>query len=316
MEQVILTGFVGSHSYGTATAESDYDKMSVIIPDEHVYLGLDGWGNSGSKSEEYEDSEKGFIDHKLFELKKFIMMCAGMNPNAVPLLWLQEYELWTPEGQILVKHRNLFNSRKAYHTFSGYAHGQLQKMGGVFNDNEEPNKILKAGHQRFQEYALAEIAHQRACRDEIPETRTESVRRELYDEGYLLAMVALNTHSKEECKRIKDGPITGRMGKKRKDLREKYGYDTKFAFHTIRLMKMCVEFLTHPEEGLKVYRKGIDADFLYSIRMGAFTQQEIKTMADELFIEAREAVKHSPLPEEPDMDKINDLCVHILRRSL
>ena len=92
--------------------------------------------------------------------------------------------------------------------------------------------------------------------------------------------------------------------------------NTKFAFHTIRLMRMCIEFLRHPEEGLKVYRKGIDAEFLYSIRVGALSQEEIKKMADDLFAEAKEAVKTSPLPEEPDHEAINDLTINLIRSTL
>lgn len=92
--------------------------------------------------------------------------------------------------------------------------------------------------------------------------------------------------------------------------------NTKFAFHTIRLMKMCVEFLRHPEQGLKVYRKGIDAEFLYSIRTGAVSQEDIKKMADDLFAEAKEAVKTSPLPEEPDREAIHNLTMNLIRSNL
>lgn len=324
-DKIILTGTIGSHSYGTATPTSDYDYMSVVIPPPDVYLGLHNWGVSGTKEDGYDDPVKGFVEHKYYELKKFIGMCAGMNPNAVPLLWLQpeHYEVMSEEGAMLVQRRDIFNSKKAYHTFSGYAHGQLQKMGGVFNDAEEPNKILRAGHVQFQDWAEQEIYRQRDMRDH-PEDWNGLMEHEInssvksYDEKWLNALIALKTHSKEEIKRIKDGPITGRMGKKRKELRDKYGYDTKFAFHTIRLMRMCVEFLSHPEEGLKVFRKGPggDGDFLYSIREGAFSQEDVKKMADELFAEAKEAVKTSPLPDEPDTEAIHSLTMDLIKLSM
>jgi uncharacterized protein len=323
---VILTGTVGSHSYGTATPTSDYDYMSFVIATPDVYLGLKNWGNSGTRDDEYDDPVKGHVEHKYFELKKAIGMCANFNPNIIPLLWLEDpcYDVMSSQGALLIKNRTIFNSRKMYHTFSGYAHGQLQAMGGVFNDNEESNKLLKKGYEQFQVFADNQIAIQRGHRDAKdlrPEyadftVGTPFYRKESYDEGYLNAMIALRTHAKEECKRIKDGPITGRMGKKRKELREKYGYDVKFAFHTIRLMKMCLEFLRRPEEGLKVYRKGIDADELYSIREGKYTQEEIKKWADDLFSEAKEAVKTSPLPEEPDHESIHSLTMDLIRTTL
>ena len=287
--------------------------MSVVVASPDVYLGLDNWGTAGTMDDGYDDPEKGFVEHKYFEIKKAMAMFTGFNPNVMPLLWLepQHYERMSPQGALLVKNRTIFNSKKVYHTFSGYAHGQLQKMGGVFNDAEEPNKLLKHGHQRFQAWADEQISYQRTLRDcEFEESR------DAYDAGYLNALIALRSHSKEECKRIKDGPITGRMGKKRKDLRDQYGYDVKFAFHTIRLMRMCCEFLRAPEDGLNVYRVGIDADFLYSIRTGAFSQEQIKAMADELFAEAKELVKTSPLPDEPDYAAIHTLTMDVIRASM
>jgi len=315
---VILTGTIGSHSYGTATPTSDYDLMSVVIPETPYIFGISEWGRAGTKSTEVEDPEKGLVEHKYFELKKFVGMCTGMNPNAIPLLWLDEqhYEFANIYGQRLLENRKLFNSRKAYNTFSGYAHGQLQKMGGVFNDAEEPNKLLRAGHVRFQDWAEQEIKTQRELRAGKGIVPAVASNEYVYDEGYLNAIIALKTHSKEEIKRIKDGPITGRMGAKRKALRDEYGYDTKFAFHTIRLMRMCVEFLKRPDEGFKVLRTGIDAEFLYSIRTGAFTQEQVKAMADELFAEARELVPHSDLPEEPDTEAINDMMLSMLEMSV
>jgi predicted nucleotidyltransferase len=222
-DKVILTGTIGSHSYGTATPTSDYDYMSVVVASDDVYLGLDNWGNSGTKDDQYEDPEKGLVEHKYFELKKAMAMFTNFNPNIIPLLWLQpyHYEVVTPESDLLMKNRTLFNSKQVYRTFSGYAHGQLQKMGGVFNDAEKPNKLLKAGYERFQEWVTRQIELQRMLRD----GKLSDVTSEPYQEGFLNALLALNAHAKEECKRIKDGPITGRMGKKRKELREQYGYD-------------------------------------------------------------------------------------------
>src|SRR3954466_15991549 len=99
-DNIILTGTIGSHSYGTATPTSDYDYMSVVAAPADVYLGLDEWGVSGTIEEGYDDPEKGFVEHKYYELKKFIRMCIGFNPNVIPLLWLdpKHYTTMTAEG--------------------------------------------------------------------------------------------------------------------------------------------------------------------------------------------------------------------------
>lgn len=315
-DKILLTGTIGSHSYGTATATSDYDYMSFVRPEDKYLYGIREWGSSGTKDHEYDDPVKGFVEHKYFDIRKALSLCTNFNPNIIVMLWLQDehYEVVSPEGALLIANRNLFNSRKMYHTFSGYAHGQLTKMGGVFNDAEESNQLLRAGYIKFQEWAEKEIDHQRAMRDlQTADPNFDGGVAGNYDSGYLNSLIALKTHSKEEVKRIKTGPITGRMGKKRKDLRALYGYDTKFAFHTIRLMKMCCEFLARPEEGLKVYRKGIDGDFLYSIREGKYSQEDVKKMADDLFAEAKELVKTSPLPEAPNVEAIEELTLQIVR---
>jgi len=52
------------------------------------------------------------------------------NPNVLGLLWLPEnfYLHIKPAGQTLIDNRNLFVSKQAYHSFSGYAYSQLKRM--------------------------------------------------------------------------------------------------------------------------------------------------------------------------------------------
>lgn len=305
-DTIILTGTVGSHSYGTATAASDYDFMSVVIGPPDIYFGSREWGNDGTMSSSYQSAEMGcLVEEKYYEIRKFISMCSGMNPNAIPLLWLKPelYKAITAEGQLLVDNRAIFNSKKMYNTFTGYAYSQLHKMGGIFNDKEEEEQALRAGHLKFQEWAGKEIITQRDLRNNGQD----------YDSGYMNALISLNTKSKEDVKRIKVGPITGRMGAARKEIRDKFGFDTKFAFHTIRLMRMCIEFLKNPEEGLKVDRRGIDHEFLYSIRVGSLKEEEVKSLADELFEEAKHVIKHTSLPDAPDYERIHNLTMDLVR---
>ena len=69
---IILTGLVGSHSYGTATATSDYDYMSLAVGSLDAYFGTDNFGQSGTMEDGYDDPVKGFVEHKYFELRKAI----------------------------------------------------------------------------------------------------------------------------------------------------------------------------------------------------------------------------------------------------
>ncbi len=298
----ILKCVVGSKLYGTNTETSDTDLMSVVIAPKSVYLGLDHWGNSGTIEEKYDDPLIGFVEHNLYEVKKFIGLLQGFNPNVIPALYSDDYQILTDKGKLLLANRNIFNSKKAYHTFIGFSHSQLSKMGGIFNDNLEENTALKNGFLLIEQELNKKVEDQRNKRD------NKSVE---YDSGYLNAVVATRSFVKEEQRKIKLDTVTGRMGAKRKELRDLYGFDCKYLQHTIRLMKTLIDFLKDPKE-LKVNRKGIDADLLIDIRYGKYTKEQGKALADELFQEANELLPRCDLPDEPDYERINDFCIEIL----
>jgi uncharacterized protein len=101
---------------------------------------------------------------------------------------------------------------------------------------------------------------------------------------------------------------TGKLGMKRKELVAQYGYDVKFAAHTIRILRMATEFFKTGD--FNVYRE--DRDHLLDIRKGKFTMQEWLKEVDELTLEAKDAEKDSKLPEHPQYDKINRLCMDLI----
>lgn len=106
----------------------------------------------------------------------------------------------------------------------------------------------------------------------------------------------------------------GFMGEKRKEIREKFGYDTKNASHLIRLLRMGIEFLNTGV--LNVNRKGIDADELIAVKQGKYSLAQITAMADALFDDAKIAVTKSALPEKPDHETISQICVELVLAGL
>lgn len=101
---------------------------------------------------------------------------------------------------------------------------------------------------------------------------------------------------------------TEKLGAKRKELRKKFGYDTKFAYHTIRLLKTAHKFLLTGE--MEIYRH--DASELLSIRNGALKKREFLRYANSLFADLEEAVKKSPLPDEPNYKAVDEICQAIV----
>lgn len=100
----------------------------------------------------------------------------------------------------------------------------------------------------------------------------------------------------------------GYMGEKRKQLVERFGYDTKNAAHLIRLLRMGIEFLCTGE--LNVLRP--DAKQLMSIKRGEFALEKIHSMSEGLFDDARSALINCTLPDEPDYLAAEKLLMDII----
>lgn len=128
-EDTILAGYVGSISHGTYVPNTnpegidDKDVMSVYVKDLPYYIGL----GRGRDTRECKVREWDIVG---YEIKKYISLLLKSNPNVLSLLYLPEkyYIASSNLGWALVEQRQIFVSKKAYHSFTGYAYGQLKRM--------------------------------------------------------------------------------------------------------------------------------------------------------------------------------------------
>lgn len=100
--------------------------------------------------------------------------------------------------------------------------------------------------------------------------------------------------------------LFGEKGQKnchRADIEEKFGYDTKYAMHIIRLFGEAKELM---ETG-KITLPRPNAKELIDIRLGKYKLTEIRTWARQLEAEALEASDKSPLPARIDRDAISKI---------
>ncbi len=136
------------------------------------------------------------------------------------------------------------------------------------------------------------------------ENRQAFVGRHVYKSftGYAYGQLHRMTHRAYE----------GHMGTKRKAIVDKYGYDLKNAAHLIRLLRMGTEFLKDGE--LYVFRE--DAQQLLEIKRGEWTLEQVKAEAERGFVVAEQAYLNSTLPKGPNLVKINELSVEIIRDVL
>ncbi len=133
-EEIIFTCVGGSHAYGTNTPESDIDVRGIFKTDLKKRLSL------FSQTEQISDSKN---DITYYEISKFISLAKDCNPNIIELLWTPDdcIQFKNETMQKIIDNRSLFISKKAKHTFSGYAFAQIKKSKGQnkWVNNPKPN---------------------------------------------------------------------------------------------------------------------------------------------------------------------------------
>lgn len=284
----------GSVAHGMYVPKNDPDSIDdkdvmgiYVAPLEH-YLGF-------GRREVYEQWE-GEWDCVFYELRKFIGLLLNCNPNVLSLLWLKPtgviYE--SPLGERLRAHRDLFVTKQAYHSFSGYAHAQFKKM---ISFNQEAQIFMKQLEDQLVSFGIdpdsADAGHALRALNGNPFV------------GATTQMMEVVKRFRGERRRFYSG---GYMGKKRRELVRRVGYDAKNAAHLIRLLRMSIEFLT---EGT-LYVERADAAELLDIKRGAWPLEKVKAEAERLFQLAQDAYVRSSLPAEPDRARAERLCVEMI----
>lgn len=100
------------------------------------------------------------------------------------------------------------------------------------------------------------------------------------------------------------GESGGRHGKQRPELVEKYGFDTKYAGHIVRLGLQGLELMT--DGHLSLPMKPQDAQLVLDVRTGKWTQDAVLRLAGELQAGLERSLDKGPLPEKPDTEAIDN----------
>ncbi len=301
----ILEVRIGSHLYGTNTPKSDEDFAGVFLPPIEYVFGLKSVKEvdlSVSDKNQEGKNTKDAVDRKLYEYRKFISLALQNNPNILEILYVNEPNIiyCNHYGRHLLSIKKLFLCSGLQKKFLGYAKAQKHKMI-IRRDHYED---LKNGYEFLQ-----------LCPDKM--TMSQIIDNQKILRPFHLKEKGFHVHCGDICfepgvyvKKAKK-MLKERLDKatSRIELVLKYGYDTKFGSHLIRLLKEGIEVLTteHLEFPLSYRQELLD------IRNGAFEIKELIQYSEELERQYEEAIKKTHLPQVPNFKEIEAHTILAMR---
>lgn len=344
VDRTILLVTHGSHAYGLATPESDIDIKGVAVPPREYFHGF---------VHRFDQAETHDPDMVVYGIQKFFALAADCNPNIIEVLWADEtdYRVLTVHGRMLVDMREDFLSKKARHTFAGYAHAQLKRIQTHYRWLKNPpkspptrtelglpertviptdqlmaaqaaiNKRLDQWNAHFLDGldpaarldVIAKMSELLAEMGSNTDNQWVSAARSVgYDANFIRL---LDLERRYECKRKEWDQYQNwkrTRNPKRAEIETKFGYDTKHGMHLVRLMRMCREILTIG----KVVVKRPDRDELLAIRAGAWSYEQIVEWAEKEDREMDALYETSTLPKAPNRNRLDSICRSIVESML
>jgi predicted nucleotidyltransferase len=330
----------GSHAYGTNRPDSDQDFRGVFIaPLLNAFeLFQSSWVGSGTLGEHIKSAvdsidddnyvsardhlmralepdwgdlnmsvgtvKKPGVDEELQELRKFLKLASESNPNIIEFLYVERNIAFeSPVWKKIRANRHLFLSKRARHTFSGYAHAQLKRIethrGYLMNPPKGKPERVDFG---LPAESAIPMEQQNAILTLPDEMLASPVKEEVRKEKKFRSAAS-------EWRSYKDWET--KRNAYRKELESKWGFDVKHAMHLIRLSRMAVEILR--DGVVNVFRP--DADELKGILRGEWKYEDVVAHAKQIESSLEPLYKASSLRDKPDHKAISDLYIEICEEA-
>lgn len=311
---IIFLTLGGSYSYGTNIETSDVDVRGCALNSPSDLIGLTNF-------EQVVHTE---TDTTVYSFNKLVSLLLNCNPNTIEMLGCkpEHYFLMTDIGQSMIDNRKLFLSKRAAHSFGGYATQQLRRLENALardrlSQARKEEHILnsmknavKAFEGRYTTFENGSIILYTA------DSPREDLDREIF------ADIHLDKYPAREFNSVMND-LTNVIGTYEKLNHRNHKKDddhlNKHAMHLIRLYLTCLDILEH--EDIVTYR-GQDMELLMSIRTGAY-QNEDGTYRQEFFDMVNEyekrlsyAKENTSLPDHPNIRLVEEFVMDVNRRSL
>ena len=306
---IILLGLGGSHAYGTNMEGSDVDVRGCALNSAAEILAND-------KFEQVTNDE---TDTTIYSFNKIITLLCNCNPNTIEILGLkpEQYLYLSPVGQLLLDNKKLFLSKRAIHSFGGYANQQLRRLdnkaarlvGQEQRERHILNSIQNAAYDFRQRYmSYPEDAIKLYVDKAIQEDYDSEIFMDIHLTHYPLRDYKCMWSEMNNI--VKD---YSKIGKRNQHAIEhdKLG---KHMMHLIRLYLMCLDILTKGE--IITYREK-EHDFLMEIRNGKYLDNnrqplpEFFEMVDDFEKKMNYAKENTDLPDNPNYKKIKELVMSV-----
>lgn len=298
---IILLGLGGSHAYGTNVETSDLDLRGIATRSkEEILTGRD-----------WEQVTSNQTDTTVYSLEKIFKLLISCNPNTIEMLGLkpEHYLYISPLGQMILDNKQLFLSKKALNSFSGYAMAQLNRLN---NKSGRANEEATTNELRSIKKALEAL-----CRDNVIDCTTVAT-----EENGEIYIHPLGRYKLENFVKLSQSILcvhSDYSKSTRNDKAIEHDKLGKHQMHLVRLFLMAKDILENGE--INTYREK-ERDFLMDIRNGKYLidgitpTKEFMDIVNHYDNELKEIAKKSELPANPDIDKINKLMYNINERVI
>lgn len=324
-ERTIFLTRHGSHAYGTNTPTSDLDVKGVAVPPANYFLGFhQKFEQAESRTHEGKPTDADLV---VYDIRKFFNLAADCNPSIIEVLFTDPID-WLhvapPSGKLL-GNRDLFLSRKARHTFSGYAVSQLKRIKThrrwLLHPPKAPPTREEYGLGQTREVPKEQLgAAEAALRKELDmqggpppfDEQAAAARKLGYDDNFIDYLRREQQYRRARQEWDQFQTWKAQRNPARAAIEAQFGYDCKHACHLVRLLRMCGEILA---TGRVLVRRP-DAEELLAIRRGAWTYDQLIEWSEREDAAMGEIEARSPLPKAPDRHRLDALCVEIAESML
>lgn len=311
-KNIIMIGLGGSHAYGTNNENSDVDIRGCALNKKSEIL----------TNENFEVFTNEDTDTTIYSFNKLIYLLSVCNPNTIEMVGLkpEHYLYLHPIGKELIDNRKLFLSKRAVHSFGGYANDQLRRLdnkavrlvGQAEREQHILNSIKNASFDFKNKFFTFDDDNIKLYLDD---TTNEELDKEIFMDIHLTHYPLRDYKAmwSEMNNIVKEYNKIGRRNT------NAIAHDklAKHMMHLVRLYLMCLDILE--KEEVITYREK-DHDFLMEIRNGKYLDSnkqpipEFFEMVDNFEKKLEYAKNNTSLPDKPNYDKIKEFSASVNER--